>query len=607
MLLATTARAADTISPASPYQRTSPLAIHGVRPSAREVAQYDRLDLTVDLSATYTNPFDPAQVALEARVRAPSGRQFTQPGFYDQPFRRELRGQQEILSPDGPPRWRVRLSFTETGEHLIDVRARDASGSVQAEPLRVRVTAAASGGFVRVSRRDPRYFEFPDSRPMFPIGANVCWAGSRGTFDYDDWLAAYAAAGANYFRLWLSPHWTTFALEQVGTPAQGKGLGWMNLANAWRLDYVLGLAARHGLWVKLCIDSYNVLREKNAYPQWDNSPHNARHGGPLQHPAQFWTNAIMDRLYQQKLCYLVARYAAHPRVFAWEFWNEADITTGYATAAARQWHQRMARRLRALDPYGHLLTTSFAHTPGDPEVDRLPELDYVQTHHYGSADLCVTLARAQADKAAYHKPHYVGEIGADAGGPRREDDPGGLQVHDPLWVSVVTGGAGAAQSWWWDNLIHPQRLYPLFTPLVRFTADVNWPAEQFHRVEPRVEWPDGSASKPPKVPVRAPAADEAHPPVLAWAIAGQTTALAWARVQGRTWQAVCARKQTVPPSPPCVLVLPGLPPGEWAAELWDTWGQGVIQTQRVRSSGSGEVRLRLPEMERDLAVKLRRR
>ena len=77
-------------------------------------------------------------------------------------------------------------------------------------------------------------------------------------------------------------------------------------------------------------------------------------------------------------------------------------------------------------------------------------LDYVQSHHYNSPDLAVTLANAQSNKAAYNKPHYVGEIGADSGGLRSADDPQGLQVHDPLWVTIATGGSGAAQSWWWD-------------------------------------------------------------------------------------------------------------------------------------------------------------
>ncbi|HNX05693.1 MAG TPA: hypothetical protein PKI32_09335, partial [Opitutales bacterium] len=57
---------------------------------------------------------------------------------------------------------------------------------------------------------------------------------------------------------------------------------------------------------------------------------------------------------------------------------------------------------------------------------------------------------------------------------------------------------------------------------------------------------------------------------------------------------------------PSVLVLPGLAKGKWDVELWDTWGGKPIQTFRVRVPASGEARVALPAIEKDLAVKLRR-
>ncbi len=704
----------------TPYACKTDLAIQKVSLSAPTIPRWERIEMTVELGAAYDNPFDPDDVALDARITTPSGETVSVPGFLYRPFKRSQQSGNEILTPAGDPSWRIRYAPSQVGDYSAVVVLRDRTGTVESKPVPFKASPSHNHGLVRVSSRDRHYFEFEDGQPMFPIGANICWAGRRGTFDYDAWLPRYEAAGCNYGRLWLSPNWTTFALEQAGAPADGKGMGQFDLANAWRIDYVLGLAAQHGLWLKLCIDSYNILREKNAYPQWDNTPHNAKNGGPLQQPTEFWTNAEMDRWYRHKLRYLVARYGAYRQVFAWEFWNEVDITTGYQTAPVRDWHQRMARALRALDPYGHLITTSFANTRGDPEIDRLPELDYAQTHHYGSADIVPTAARAQLTKATYGKPHYVGEIGADAGGPRRQDDREGLQVHDPLWVSVVTGGAASAQSWWWDNLIDPLKLYPLFTPLVRFTTDVDWPAERFHTVTPSLEWQDKETPHPrtdlllnegpvswektefnqPRqvritrtgisgelplagiqhglgghrdqhnpvtfaldlpwparfevlvgdvsgyggavlqvsldgktaltrefpdndpsyktltqfagtyaievpagahtvvventgkdwfmVQYRLPGAMETRkPPVLAWGLVGKTTALAWARLEGRTWQNVCVQKAQIPPAAPSILVLPGVAPGSWKAEVWDTWGKGVLDTQSVSRPSLG--------------------
>ena len=724
----------------SPYAQHATLDIQNVRLSADRVACYERVEMTVALTAAYNNPFDPDDVAVDARITLPGGDAVSVPGFLDRPYRRALTNGQEVVTPCGEPAWRVRFAPVQPGSYSATVTVRDRTGARASAPVRFAAAAGRDPGFVRISRRDRRYFEFDSGQAYFPIGENVCWGGRRGTHDFDDWLPALGRAGGNYARFWLSPCWFTFALERPGKPELGLGMGQFDLANAWRLDYALDLARKSGIRVMLCIDSFNILREKNGYNCWEVSPHNAAKGGPLQRPADFWRSDEMDRLYRNKLRYLVARYGADTAVLAWEFWNEVDIISDYETEPVKQWHARMARYLREIDPCRHLITTSFARSDGDPAVDALPGLDYVQTHHYGSPDIVATLARKQAEKAGYGKPHYVGEIGADAGGARFEDDPEGMQIHDPLWVTLATGGSGLAAPWYWER-VHASNLYGLFGAAAKFTAHIDWPAEALRPLAPLLEWQappdplprkdltlesgpaswqkddfnrprtvriarDGAAGELPLAgiqhgvgghrdkhnpvtfetdlpwptrllvdvggvsgwggaalrvevdghPVLAQefpntnppekhdtlnqynrayaaeipagrhtarventgpdwftssfrfeqAVESTRPPLFAWAVAGNATAIAWVRCEGRTWRRVCALKERLPPAPPSVLVLPGLAPGEWQAELWDTWSGQAIASQRLTVPASGEARIALPAIEKDLAVKLRR-
>ena len=102
------------------------------------------------------------------------------------------------------------------------------------------------------------------------------------------------------------------------------------------------------------------------------------------------------------------------------------------------------------------------------------------------------------------------------------------------------------------------------------------------------------------------ALESLRPPVLAWGVAGKRTALAWARLEDRTWQNVCVRNRVIPPAAPTILRMPGLAPGSWHAEVWDTWGQGVVAQQSVVVNDAGEATIRLPAMARDWAVRLRR-
>ncbi len=492
--LAQAAHAAQPI--VTPYAQKGALEVRSVNLSAPSVARFSKVELTVDFTATFDNPFDPEDIALDGQFRAPSGKTLIVPGFLYRPYTRQ-QNNGEFLNPAGTPSWRIRFTPAEEGEYECKVMVRDRSGTKESKPVRFTSTASTNPGFVRISPADRRFFAFDNGKSYYPIGANTGWSG-RGTPEFDAWFKRYGEVGANYGRLWLSPQWSTFALERPGKTTDGLGLGQIDLANAWRIDYVLDLATANGMRLMLCIDSYNILREKDAYPQWDLTPHNAKNGGPLQTVTEFWTNPVMDKFYRNKLRYLVARYGYSPNVFSWEFWNEADITSRYNSDLSRDWHARMGKALRAMDAYQHLITTSFANTTGDKQVDQLPELDYVQTHHYNNPDLPLTIARAHAQKAAYGKPHIVGEIGADSGGPRTKDDPEGLQVHDPLWASVALADAGSAQPWWWDSLIHPKNLYPLFGGIVQFTKDIDWPAEGFRAVTPKIEWqtkPDPGAAR----------------------------------------------------------------------------------------------------------------
>lgn len=465
-------------APAS-FSQAGPLAIRSVTPSCFTVERYGLLELRVDLSATYQNPFDPDEIDVTARVRAPSGRVFTVPGFLYQPYARRRDGNNERMTPTGPPEWRVRFAPTETGTHTCVVTARDRTGQVESQPVRFRVAAGRRPGFVRVSRQDPHYFQFDSGAPYFAIGANVCWAGAGGTYDYDQWFPHYAAAGCNYARLWLGP-FDLFTLERTREPGrEDTGLGRYDQANAWRLDYVLQLAERQGIYLMLCIDSFNSLRISEPYAFYATNPYRREQGGMLARPEEFFTNAEARRVFKNRLRYLVARYGYSPHVLSWEFWNEVDIIERYVSPEVRQWHQEMSRYVRGIDPWKHLQTTSYARSDGDPAVDGLPEMDYVQTHSYGARDIAAVLSSWSRRKRAFGKPHYVGEFGLDAGGPGNDRDPDGLSLHNGLWATVMSGDAGTGMLWWWDSYIEPRNLYGHFAALARFVQGIDWPRERF--------------------------------------------------------------------------------------------------------------------------------
>jgi len=456
------------------------LILRSVVPDRLTARAHERVTLDVGLAATYDNPFDPDDVRLDAIAATPSLKTLHVPGFLYQPFERWQEGDREGLAPDGPPRWQVRLSFAEPGPHHLRVAASDRTGDAVSDLLRIDVLATDTPGMVRRANGDHRYFVTDRGESFFPVGANVCWGGGQGTYSYDEWLPRYAASGCNFFRVWLSPFWTTFGMNTAASGADAIDLG-----NAWRLDHVLETAERLGLRMMPCIDSFNILLPIARSPgNYEQAPYPLAQGGPLARPIDYFTNPWSLKLYRDRLRYLVARYGYSPSLFAWELWNEVDIVDGYDSKVIAAWHAEMARTLRHLDPWRHLITTSFASPHGDPAVMGLPELDFAQPHCYGAKDMVKDLFERLP---AVDRPCFYGEFGIDGDGKKTaETDPTGIHLHNALYASVGQGQAGAPMTWWWDSYVDPKNLYPVFAAFARWIGGFDFVAQRARPAEAQV-------------------------------------------------------------------------------------------------------------------------
>ena len=512
-----------------------------------------------------------------------------QPGYFTREFNRSLVDGKEVLQPNGPGSWRIRLSPRQPGAYKVDVQFRDRT-DLREKSFAFTCRESKDSGFVRVSPKDPHYFECSDGTSFFPIGANLGWAGPRGAFDYDEWLPKYASSGCNLVRVFLGPSWSTFQLQKAGDPQQGLGAAQINLAGAWKLDHFLGAARTAGVKAMLCLDSANELNIRDDRPDWDQNPLNEANGGPLRVWTHFWTDPAVGALYMNKLRYLVARYSADEGVFAWELWNDVDRVQEFDLGAARNWHARTAEALASLDPYDHLLTTSFSSPTMDRDTYLLKQLDFDQLHVYGPS-LVGVIADQLGRRAEWGKPSLVSEAAASKMNANANLDKAGLQVHDPLWISLVTGGAGGALPWHWDTNIDAANLYPLFSAFRAFTRDIDFPSEGFRITD--ATW---SANDP----------NTKTPGSNVWSLAGNDVAIAWLQQKGRNWHTVIENHQQFDPLPPSVAVLNDLASGVWTAEVWNTWTGKVISSTSVTVGLDGKAKVNLPQFSEDLAIKLRR-
>ena len=82
------------------------------------------------IGRTYDNPYDPAQIDVQAEFRLPSGASVTVPAFWFQDYVVAPGSEKyEQYLPSGNPVWKVRFLGTQIGLHSFRIRARDRDGN----------------------------------------------------------------------------------------------------------------------------------------------------------------------------------------------------------------------------------------------------------------------------------------------------------------------------------------------------------------------------------------------------------------------------------------------------------------------------------------------
>ena len=471
--------------------------LEGVRVLSADVKQYERAELAVASDLPSANPFDPNAIALDGTVSLPSGKTMRVPGFWFQDYKRSLKdpaakgaARVEILTPVGKPEWRLRFSSGEVGIHRVVLELKDAAGVKKSAPVEIAIAKGNRRGPIRVSPRNKMYLEDAGGHAYFPIGQNLCQSPDKeGTYFYERILPKLAANGANYVRLW-EEYYPQGDIKRSGAPNEGSntgfpletaitGMGKYDLECSWKLDTVSDVCDKNDIGWQLCFEMVVWWNRKMPH-RWTRNPYNAANGGPCTVPAEYLTNPKCREFAARRHRYSVARWGWSPNLVAWEMWNEVDNLDGYDSDANAAWHKDLCGRLRAVDPFKHLVTSSWR----DAKMFSLPEIDLVQAHCYWPIEFdAAQYMKQDSDHLMrpFGKPFFFGEQGIN---DRFELDPEGKLQHDALWSSSLAGAAGAGMQWHWNTYVDKYDLYKQYAPLAKFVRDVDWPAYEWKAMKP---------------------------------------------------------------------------------------------------------------------------
>ena len=307
--------------------------------------------------------------------------------------------------------------------------------------------------------KEPRRFIRSDGIPFVPVGANLAWAAD-GAKDrlayYDNALREFSKANLNWMRVWMA-HWDGMNLDWLPPdmgPSPKPGHFSEQVAENW--DHLLESAEQNGVYVQMVLQhhgQYGTISNAN----WSENPWNASNpGGFLASPNEFFTNTDATAITLIKYRYIIARWGWSPAVISWELFSEVHWTDAFVQgneADIARWHTLMAKYIRSIDAYGHLITTSTENL-GSAIYEKM---DYYQPHLY-AVDPIAASRTFEPDYSKLDRPAFYGEEGDDHEPFPDTVKNSGLDILPPVWASIMGQGDGVAQPWDGWRLLEQKRL-----------------------------------------------------------------------------------------------------------------------------------------------------
>ncbi|AIE86883.1 hypothetical protein [Fimbriimonas ginsengisoli] len=386
--------------------------------------------VTVTEAVPFTgNPFDPDENEVDAEFTGPGGVKERRLAYFvgDGKF-------SSTLVAHRPGSYAVR--FFRNGKFAVkSSRPIDLSKKVR-------------HGFIGLKGKR---FQWSDGTPYFPIGYDYGWRQGPN-LSVAQRMLALGRSGGNWSRIWTC-HWDNknpFFPAERGAPVPSRQLRQEPL-RIW--DDIVNASERAGVDFQFVLfhhGPYSTTTDSN----WKEHPWNTANGGFLADPTDFFSDPEAKKRSKIWLRYAVARYAHSPAVMSWELFNEVQWVDAVKLHPERvkdvaAWHAEMARYIRSLDPYHHLVTSSSSESLDSHVFD---DMDYMQPHTYP--------ANVLASIGGYRfkgKPGFFGEFGPPGGSAASY----AKQVRDGIYGGILAGHAGAGMYWYWDQ-VDRRGLGPMF-------------------------------------------------------------------------------------------------------------------------------------------------
>ncbi len=353
--------------------------------------------------------------------------------------------------------------------------------SISAFAQATQVDTSKNKLFIRVSPRNPRYFETTDGSPWTPVEVNYLIFNINSEqqvfADMENFFKAFSANGGNSIRLWGGPT-SFFEVEDE--------LGVYNTTALSRLSSTVSLAKKYGIRIKVCLE---VARNfKKAASPFYKKHYSKDVDGPFASFAEYINSKKGKTAYLNRAKQYINKFKNEPAIYDWELWNEMN------TVSEGDWFdftKEMLDSVRSAAPR-QLCSQSMSSLDGIyaergyKKYLTLTNNDIVCVHRYidegaldsiayGPLDVSLNQAVTYISSSVVIRPLFVNETGAvkprhTGDSPMYNYDFDGEMLHDMLFCPFFSGAAGPGSAWHNWVYIRPRNLwyhYKRFTTAIK--------------------------------------------------------------------------------------------------------------------------------------------
>ncbi|MEM7818502.1 MAG: DUF5060 domain-containing protein [Candidatus Aenigmatarchaeota archaeon] len=382
--------------------------------NTQNVKKYEKFEITVDLVADYTNPYDPDEVDLSCVFTSPSNKNWNIYGFYD------------------GNNWRIRFSPNEVGSWQYKIILKDKTGETQTQTYTFECIPSEHHGWLKVAANS-RYLMYDDGTTFYGVG--YCRAWNPMAIPFEE-VKNY---GINIIVIWIGPPWMGMIENTT------KGIGVYDQSICFPIDNYVQEAEKNGIHIILVLWPHDALRIPGQ--PWPNGNWSKNAYSLITTPEGFYSDTGNVWNYQKKLYrYIIARWGYSRAIGIWNIISEINGTTGYTTnpQAAENWCSRVHQFFKENDPYKK-------PTCGSKSGDQFWNngyniFDLSEIHTYKDrtnatsvADTIISYTRQMW--TGFTKPNFVGEFGTDNQNLQPQ------HLHNAIWAGLAAGACITPLDW----------------------------------------------------------------------------------------------------------------------------------------------------------------